>query len=250
MHKVGSEHWKERMKADAAYFKQRWIHFGRKKFIFNQQIEEPTYCDLIKISKGYYANAGDVLEEFVQGVRKALGQHIESAFNIKLDLIVEYDQHTRKVSIQTKEFHAMLFSEDQEFFTEILGTDPEAIAFSENQTDKQVYIKYLPVIESRPSIIDTIHSIYVYCDVIKHQLVGDSEVRLLGVAPVRGERDSICYWTFNPPYYIPIINQTIEDIEIQLNTEDVLPFPFTSNSNVVVRLHLRKKPGIAGGNIM
>ena len=205
---------------------------------------------MFKISKGYYENAGEVLEEFVQGIRKALARHIEEAFNLKLDLNVEYDQHTRKVSIQTKDLHAMLFSNDQAFFSEILGTDPEAHAFSENGTEKHVYFKYLPLLESRPSIIDTIHSIYIYCDVIKHQLVGDSEVRLLGVAPVKGERDSIAYWTFNPPYYIPIITPTIEDIEIQLNTEDGLAFPFTSNSKIVVRLHLRKRTGFRGGGNM
>ena len=75
--------------------------------------------------------------------------------------------------------------------------------------------------------------------------MGDTEVRLLGVAPVKGARDNIAYWTFNPPYYIPVTTTTIDDIEIQLNTEEGAPFPFTSNSKIVVRLHLRRK--ISGG---
>ena len=74
-------------------------------------------------------------------------------------------------------------------------------------------------------------------------------MQLLGLAPVQLSRDSpqVSYFPFNPPYYLPVNRSTIDEVEIQLNTENGDPFPFMPNSKIVVRLNLRRKLNRFGG---
>ncbi len=111
------------------------------------------------------------------------------------------------------------------------------------------YFQTLPIISELPCKFLIINSIYIYCDLIKYQLVGNKEVQLLGLAPVQLSRDSpqVNYFPFNPPYYLPVNRASIDEVEIQLNTENGDPFPFMANSKIVVRLNLRRKVNRFGG---
>ena len=88
--------------------------------------------------------------------------------------------------------------------------------------------------------------IYVYSGLVKHQLIGNSETQLLGIVPITQNPESLSgqqYYSFNPPYYLELVKNDINEIEIQLNTDWGDPFPFLNQalSRVVCRLHFRRR---------
>ena len=134
---------------------------------------------------------------------------------------------------------AFIFMEDKEFFCDILGL-PDSSLYGKDKYP--FYGMEFPISDRNSCRFLNIHSIIVYSDIINYQLVGDTEAPLFGTAPILGKRDEIITYVFNPTYYYPVSRANISEIEIQLNTENGDPFPFTPTSKVVLRLHFRKKP--------
>ena len=109
----------------------------------------------------------------------------------------------------------------------------------------------LPISSTRHCSLEHISSMYIYSNIAKYQLVGDTEAPLLGIVPVRRLSSSIetnpgeqQYYSFSPPCYIPISKTaSLDTIEIQINTDWGAPFPFANegNSKVCCRLDFRKR---------
>ena len=93
-------------------------------------------------------------------------------------------------------------------------------------------------------LLNTISSIYIYTDIIKYQFVGDVKVPLLGVLPVQGLDGEQQYWSFNPPYYIPVAMSTLSSVNIHLADDKGDEIPFFGDGKVVARLHFRRVRGI------
>jgi len=125
----------------------------------------------------------------------------------------------------------------------------------ENSTpsDSRLYYFRVPMRSKRTCNLELLTSIFVYSNIVKYQLVGDTEAPLLGIVPINFSSESTVlsashetrqqYYTFNPPYYIPLITTQFDIIEIQLNTDWGSPFPFKDdpNSKVICRLDFRKR---------
>lgn len=86
-----------------------------------------------------------------------------------------------------------------------------------------------------------ISSMYIYSDLTEYQIVGDTLVPILGIVPIPADGKALPYWSFNPPYYFTVKKKDFNSVEIQLNTETGLKFPFIGTGNAEVRLHFRKK---------
>ena len=93
-------------------------------------------------------------------------------------------------------------------------------------------------------LLNTIPSIYIYSDIIKYQFVGDVKVPLLGVLPVQGVDGEQQYWSFNPPYYIPVAMSTLSSVNIHLADDKGDEIAFIGDGKVVARLHFRRVRGI------
>ena len=88
--------------------------------------------------------------------------------------------------------------------------------------------------------LEDVSALYVYTDIVKYQMVGNTQAPLMGVFPVQGEHGKQLYWNFNPPYYLPVTKTFIPDVQIQLATETGSEIPFREG-DVVCRLHFRRK---------
>lgn len=83
---------------------------------------------------------------------------------------------------------------------------------------------------------------YVYCDIIEGQIVGDTCVPLLRMINTRHEKYSFGEDTtvsFQTPQYLPILKRSFGTIEIDLRENSGLPTPFKDGTLSVV-LHFRK----------
>ena len=86
--------------------------------------------------------------------------------------------------------------------------------------------------------IDTIQPVFIYTDIIKPVLVGDTFVRRLRVIQFPSRTG---HHIFDPPYYMPVEKTRIESISIALHTKSGSPVRFeTSAIPTYVVLHFIK----------
>lgn len=92
-----------------------------------------------------------------------------------------------------------------------------------------------------PSLGTDLYNLYVYSNIVKETLVGDSLVPLLRTVSVRGRNGDYITKTFETPHYLPLASDFIQHIEIKI-TDDLgenIKFRF---GKVIVKLHFRRKP--------
>jgi hypothetical protein len=83
---------------------------------------------------------------------------------------------------------------------------------------------------------------FVYCDVVEPQLVGDSAERLLqavGVEDVSKFGDLYVH-PYKNPAYVPLLKNHFQTIEIDIKTYEDLPVPFEFGPSLV-KVHIRKR---------
>ena len=89
---------------------------------------------------------------------------------------------------------------------------------------------------------ETIHTLYVYCDIIENMPVGGDELPLLRTVGVDAKHGEIVRKTYDNPMYVPVRIKKFDTIEmnIRANTDEYNPFQ-QSRSEVI--LHFRKQTG-------
>ena len=82
-------------------------------------------------------------------------------------------------------------------------------------------------------------SIFIYCDIVEPQIVGDKMIPLLGIAP--SESSGKIYekiYTGENIRYIPVQTKSFQNIKIHLRSSTYEPMPF-EHGRASVTLHLR-----------
>lgn len=84
--------------------------------------------------------------------------------------------------------------------------------------------------------------LFVYCDIVEPQVVGDTVAKLLRIISV--EKDKYVYGshkmvTFSQLHYMPVLKREFETLEIDIRTDSGEPVPFEFGT-VCVKLHFRK----------
>ena len=82
-------------------------------------------------------------------------------------------------------------------------------------------------------------TIYVYCDIVEPQIVGDTNAQLLKTIPVEGKFGDVIAKTFTNIQYVPIQTKSFENIEILLRNNAGEPVPF-ERGKVVSALPFRQ----------
>ena len=83
---------------------------------------------------------------------------------------------------------------------------------------------------------------YIHSNLIQHQNIGHNKAQLLAIVPVRAAHGGQSYWKCDPPFYLPLKSSELDTIDIKIENEKGEPFPFTPNTNVIMRLHFRRRP--------
>ena len=89
------------------------------------------------------------------------------------------------------------------------------------------------------TLLKPITALYVYSDVVQPRIVGDARVSLLRTVPVLGEYGKTIYRSFQDIHYVPILLNSFQNLEVNLNTDtgDYVPF---QSGRVVVTLHFKR----------
>lgn len=139
---------------------------------------------------------------------------------------IEFHYHpvTKRVTIKTKEKCKVVLHEG---IAELLGFDPG---------------EYSGIVHS-PYIADPNASfpvIYVYCDLVEPQIVGDVQAPLLRIVKVEGKDGEMVNAHYTRPYYLPITRQHFQSIQIDIRLHSGELVPFERGKTYLV-LHFRLK---------
>ncbi len=91
-----------------------------------------------------------------------------------------------------------------------------------------------------PDMKAGLYALYVYCDIVENQIVGDVLVPLLAKVPITGTHDTVIHTVFNPPMYLPLVKHEIETIEVELK-DDANQSILFQYGRVVLTLHFRRR---------
>ena len=66
---------------------------------------------------------------------------------------------------------------------------------------------------------------YVYSDIVELSPVGNSQVPIMGILPIKSMFQEIGHWVFNSPIYVRVREKNIRTITIKISTETGEEFP-------------------------
>lgn len=191
------------------------------------------YVRMGKISAGYYASVLELGLEICSVFRSVFAQH----FDVELKCTIDPKLSKLMFSF-VGVLEAYIYCNNDYLFN-LLG-----ILNGQKHTldPSMTFRKYSKSFQSsRKPHLELVPSMYLYSDIIKYQMVGDIEAPLLGVLPCLPTTGSQVYWAFNPPYYIPLIKNDIDTIQIKVTTDAGDEVPFADDGKVICRLNFRRK---------
>lgn len=164
-----------------------------------------------RIPPGCYENIPDILKAMY------LASH-------KNKIEFSYQPVTKKVKLKIEQHCKVVLPEG---IAELLGF--EAGEYNNN-------------LES-PFIADPTASfpaIYIYCDLVEPQIVGDVQAPLLKIVTVKGKDGEVVNAHYIRPYYLPVVRKNFQTIEIVLRLHSGKLVPF-ERGRVIAVLHFRMR---------
>jgi hypothetical protein len=151
---------------------------------------------------------------------------------------IDYNPISGSISIKGADFW---ISTNDRFMKESLGFDD---AICDAYEGMQYCIYTIAPFKFPAKLPFPLKTIFVYCDVVEHNLVGDANVPLLRTINVPTDQERNVNIIFNRPYYRPVSKGYINSIEVQLSDKsgDVIPFVEKAGCETLCVLHFRKCP--------
>ena len=82
------------------------------------------------------------------------------------------------------------------------------------------------------------YSVFVYCDLVEHRVVGDALAPLLRIVPTVNKTAEITHQIYEKPHYIPLTKRHFNSVEILLTSDTGKELVFEGGKTMVT-LHLR-----------
>ncbi len=91
-----------------------------------------------------------------------------------------------------------------------------------------------------PDMRNGIDSLYVYCDIVEPQIVGNGMHQLLDTVAVSGNFGDIIDRRFSTPHYIPLLAKQFDSISFTIkdDLDRLIPFNF---GKCIIKLHFRRR---------
>ena len=166
------------------------------------------------VDYGYY----ETMQEIIKAINKALAKDVND--NIKLT----FNAPTGKVAVRLKNGYQIILTGRMSI---ILGFGGEEVKMTKTTVSPYV------------ADLHGTTNIYVYCDIVQPQIVGDTNAQLLRSIPVEGKLGDVVTKTFTNIQYVPIQTKSFEDVEVLLRSDTGSPVPF-ERGKVIATLHFRQ----------
>ena len=164
------------------------------------------------VPPGYYTTVADLITKFNEVI------NANDRFKDKVQLSL--DTLNRKVTVHLQNKVEVYFYG----IGQMLGFSPNKVISMTSTAERAVDLEH------------GFHDLYVYCDIIQSQYVGDALVPLLRIVPVEGKDGERISKSFIRPQYLPVSRKQFESIEVNIkrDTGETVPFEL---GKVLLTLH-------------
>ena len=189
-----------------------------KKFVI---IDRNFYYTVysLKVPDGYYKNSKYLIET----IRDTLNKNFPNS-----GCSFPYSKHKKIFSVNKDSFNHQLIRFSENLACKLGIDDPNLWIHSYRGT--------------RPISLNCgSDSLFVYCDIVRGQIVGSRTAPLLRVVPFTTETDlSVHHFEVRHRDYLPLSKRFFDSIEIDIRDEIGQRLAFV-NSKVIVKLHFRRR---------
>ena len=171
--------------------------------------------DPLIVPPGHYSSVADLLTK--------INEVINANDRFKDELQLSFDTLNRKVTVHLQNKVEVYFSD----IGQMLGFSPNNVISRTSTAGRAVDLE------------DSFHDLYVYCDIIQSQYVGDALVPLLRIVPAEGKDGERISKSFIRPQYLPVSRKQFETIDVNIkgDTGETVPFEF---GRVLLTLNFRQ----------
>ena len=163
-------------------------NFWNRFYLRNQELE--GMWEAMITPPGHYSSIEDMLQ--------TMNELVNNKERFKDDVKFSYNTVTRKVTVQLQNNTEIYFGD----VGYVLGFSPD-ITFSNTTTaEREVDLEH------------GFHDLFIYCDILQSQYVGDALVPLLRIVPVEGKDEKRISKSFVLPQYLPVSRKQFETIEV------------------------------------
>ena len=183
----------------------------------------------IDVPVGFYENIDSLLGAIMLGLTQVNLFEGKQTFDMSRYLWFDLDFLRQKVVMKGNANDKVLGIQLSTHLQYILGFESPFL-----YCKKQTTAKYPPDVGGGSS------ALYLYCDVIQPQLVGDKREQLLRIIPVSGSYGNVIGCRFIDAHYVPVLKSKFSSIEISIKSDVNTPIAFQFGKSVV-KLHFRKR---------
>lgn len=205
-----TDHWQVALME--VHYPHTFNNINGETFKFTLDPENTMPVVEASIRPGYYPNI------------KSLVSTINSIIGNKNKIKLSYDRTTRKVKIDVKNGAQLWLTEP---FASILGF-PHATHIT-----KVIESSYAADINIAKS------SLYIYCDIVEPQIVGDTTAPLLRIVQAEGQEGVMITKSFQNPLYVPVGKRSFDSLEISIRDDTGMKVPFCSGRSICT-LHFKR----------
>jgi len=161
---------------------------------------------------------------------KKENKHISVLKMVSKAIFWDYDSIIKRVTVKfNKDFISVIRLSDHLKY--ILGFEKNDLY---NWEDYKNIAKY-PI-----DLRGGIDGLYVYCDLVENQIIGNVREPLLRILPVQGSYGEIIDQDFVARHYIPVLKKEFSTVQISIKSDRDLYIPFAFGK-VIVKLHFRSR---------
>ena len=167
------------------------------------------------VPPGHYSSVADLITK--------INEVVDEDDRFKDELQLSFDTLNRKVTVHLQNKVEVYFSD----IGQMLGFSSNNVISSTSTAERAVDLEH------------SFHDLYVYCDIIQSQYVGDALVPFLRIVPVEGKDGERISKSFIHPQYVPVSRKQFETIKVNIkrDTGETVPFEFR---RVLLTLHFRQ----------
>jgi hypothetical protein len=179
----------------------------------------------ITIPIGFYETISTILDAMMKKINETLRSQLPRETDF---IFFDYKLHNRRISVTLPPKYAITWSTTKN--KSYLGT---MLGFTNNDITSSCISSF------EPSLLAGKDMLFIYCSIIKPQIVGNQNSQLIGVVPVNVARNTYIQLRYDSPNYLPINLDLLDFIKIEIRdaTAELVKF---EAGKVMVRLHFTK----------
>ena len=191
---------------------------------------------MVKLNEIKWSTKGEDGSKMVEHINRVLAT-ISDGRNVD----VVYRPDKSEITLHSNSVLYLKLSKDLQ---DKLGLSDDTIyanvKYNVKQPDGTKLAREMIIAEANPDIHAGQYSLFVYCNVVRPQIVGNTLAPILRAVSIRGRYGEVINELYDNPHYVPVLKKEFDNIEINIS-DDMGHLVNFNYGKVFVKLHFRMK---------